>query len=177
MSISINASISMIQRPAFLDMIRGAWPDSSKRPRLVVEVTEDDMITDLSLAQEIATQLKLYDVDISIDDFGAGYSSFARLRDLPFKEIKLDKSFVIGCGGDDKQLAFCEATAALARQFQIQSVAEGIETADDLAAIERAGFDFGQGYYFARPKPLGEFIELVTKLRSRQRRNKLTSSI
>ena len=145
-------------------MIRGAWPQFDKRPRLIVEVTEDELITDLRAAQEIATQLKLYDVDISIDDFGAGYSSFASLRNLPFSEIKLDKSFVIGSGSDEKLRAFCAATAALARQLEIQSVAEGIETAADLAAVEEAGFDMGQGYYFARPMPLAGFVALAGKM-------------
>jgi len=163
-TLSINASIKMMQRPSFLEMIRGAWPHFDKRPRLIVEVTEDELITDLRAAQEIATQLKLCDVDISIDDFGAGYSSFASLRNLPFSEIKLDKSFVIGSGSDEKLRPFCAATAALARQFEIQSVAEGIENAADLAVVEEAGFDMGQGFYFARPRPLAEVVELAGKM-------------
>ncbi len=172
LTLSINASIKMIERPSFLEMIRGAWSALSDRPRLIVEVTEDDLIVDMQSAQEIATQLKLYDVDISIDDFGSGYSSFASLRDLPFSELKLDKSFVLGCSTDPKLRAFVEATAALARQFEVRSVAEGIETAEDLAVVEAAGFDIGQGYIFARPKPIAEFLELLDKLKERQRRRK-----
>lgn len=165
LGISINASITMLQRPSFVMMIREAWSPSAERPKLTVEITEDDVTADTRLAREVATQLRLYDVAIAIDDFGSGYSSFARLRELPFDELKLDKSFVTGCGRDPKLRAFCQATSALAQHFGVTSTAEGVETAEDLEAVTACGFDVAQGYFFSRPMP----FDVLTQYISRQK--------
>ena len=163
LGLSINAGMSLIQRPSFLEMIRSAWPHGQTRPKLTVEITEDEITEDTQLVREMAHQLRLYDVAIAIDDFGAGYSSFARLRDLPFDELKLDRAFVTGCATDPTLLAFCQATAALGRHFGVVSTAEGIETAAEMEAIKACGFNIGQGYFIARPMPFeslkGSFLK------------------
>ncbi|RUT31350.1 EAL domain-containing protein [Arsenicitalea aurantiaca] len=154
---SINASIALMQKPVFVDMIRDAWPDPFGHPGLIVEVTEDEVTGDMVLAREVATQLKLHNVELSIDDFGAGYSSFSRFRDLPFAELKLDRSFVMGCGSDPRKQAVCRAASAMARSFHVRTVAEGVETEAELAVIADAEFDAAQGYFFARPMPFEGF--------------------
>jgi EAL domain-containing protein (putative c-di-GMP-specific phosphodiesterase class I)/CheY-like chemotaxis protein len=155
---SINASVALMQKASFVDMIRDAWPDPFAHPGLIVEVTEDEVVGDLLAAHEVATQLKLHNVELAIDDFGSGYSSFSRFRDLPFAELKLDRSFVTGCGSDPRKRAVCRAATALARSFHVRAVAEGVETADELAVIRDADFDQVQGYYFARPAPFDSFL-------------------
>ncbi len=154
---SINASAEMLQRKQLLPMITAAWPDPKRRPPLILEITEGEAITDVAVALDNATQLALHGVQLSIDDFGLAHSGFARLRDLPFSEIKLDRSFVAGCSSDPRLRAFCEAAVSLARQFGIRATAEGVETGADLTAIREIGFDTAQGYYFARPAPFAAF--------------------
>ncbi len=110
---------------------------------------------------EISTQLRIYGITFAIDDFGEGFSSFARLRDLPFAELKLDRSFVHGSGADSQNAGICAAIINLAHHFGAVAVAEGIETAADLQAVHRMGCDMGQGYFLARPMPKESFINLL----------------
>lgn len=167
--LAINVPASILQRPEFVSNLRRQLPDHPKFPGLIVEITEDEAIRDPELAREIAVQLKLYNVFVSIDDFGSGYSSLARLKELPFVEIKLDRSFVQGCATDHRKRGMCEAVVELARRFHITAVAEGVETEEDLKVLIDIGCDVAQGFLFARPMPSHEFIDLIVS-RSHQRR-------
>jgi EAL domain-containing protein (putative c-di-GMP-specific phosphodiesterase class I) len=100
-------------------------------------------------------------VALAIDDFGRGYSSLARLRELPFAELKLDASFVKDCAQDAKNAAICQAVIELAHSFGALAVAEGLETAADVQAVQRMGCDIGQGYVFARPMPNDLFTAVL----------------
>ncbi len=160
--LAINVPASVLQRPDFVAHLRRHLPDDPRFPGLIVEITEDEAISDPELAREVAVQLKLYNVHVSIDDFGSGYSSLARLKELPFAEVKLDRSFVNGCAQDKTKRAMCEAVVDLARRFNITSVAEGVETTEDLQVLVDAGYDVAQGFLFARPMVSGDFIKLVT---------------
>lgn len=159
--IAINVPASVLQRPGFVANLRDCLPKHPKFPGLIVEITEDEAITDPELAREIAVQLKLYDVYVSIDDFGAGYSSLQRLTELPFAEIKLDRSFVQGCAKDERRREICQRVAELAKRFGIVAVAEGVEATDDLQVLIQMGYDVGQGYLFAKPMPTQSFVEMV----------------
>jgi EAL domain-containing protein (putative c-di-GMP-specific phosphodiesterase class I) len=159
--LAINVPASVLQRPDFVSTVRRHLPIHPDFPGLIVEITEDEAIGDPDLAHEIAIQLKLYNVHVSIDDFGSGYSSLSRLKELPFEEIKLDRSFVQGCTEDPGKREMCKAVADLARQFGITSVAEGVETRDELRVIREIGYDVGQGFLFARPMHVDDFIALL----------------
>lgn len=159
--LAINVPASVLQRSDFVAHLRRHLPDHPRFPGLIVEITEDEAISDPEMAREVAVQLKLYNVHVSIDDFGSGYSSLARLKELPFAEVKLDRSFVSGCSQDSTKRAMCEAVVDLARRFRITSVAEGVETADDLRVLEEVGYDVGQGFLFARPMVSDDFIRLI----------------
>jgi EAL domain-containing protein (putative c-di-GMP-specific phosphodiesterase class I)/FixJ family two-component response regulator len=156
--LAINVPASVLQRPDFVSTLRKHLPTHPDFPGLIVEITEDEAISDPELAREIAVQLKLYNVHVSIDDFGSGHSSLARLQDLPFAEIKLDRSFVQGCATDAHKRDMCQAVADLARRFGIVSVAEGVETREDLKVVSEIGYDVGQGFLFARPMSRDDFI-------------------
>ena len=130
-------------------------------------MTEDQIVRDMKLAQEIAEQLRVSGIKIAIDDFGAGYSSFSSLRELPFVELKLDSSFVKNCATDATNAAICQTAVDLAHRFGSAAVAEGIENAADLQALLVMGCDFGQGVLIAPPMPQERFLELL-----RQRVNK-----
>lgn len=165
--LAINVPASALSRLPICDIVAEHRPKSETWPGLILEVTEDQIVRDIALAQKIAAELEACGVTIAIDDFGAGYSSFSSLRDLPFAELKLDGSFVKNCATDATNAAICQTAIDLAHRFGSVAVAEGIETMADLQALVVMGCDFGQGMLVAPPMPKERFLELL-----RQRLNK-----
>jgi EAL domain-containing protein (putative c-di-GMP-specific phosphodiesterase class I) len=100
-------------------------------------------------------------VSIAIDDFGTGYSSLAYLHDLPAGEIKIDRSFIRRLDRDPRDRHVVEAVIRMARALGLTVVAEGVETASQLAVIGEAGCELAQGYLFARPGPPEALLELI----------------
>jgi EAL domain-containing protein (putative c-di-GMP-specific phosphodiesterase class I) len=135
---------------------------------LILEVPEGEVVKDVQLFHEVATQLRIYGISLAIDDFGEGFSSFARLRELPFGELKLDRGFVAGCARDAKSGGICRAVIALAHHFGVAAVAEGLEDIADAYVVRDMGCDIGQGYVFARPMPKASFLPLLSD-RARRR--------
>jgi len=165
--ISINMPASFVMRPGFISDIRLYLPKGYSG--LVLEITEDDVIRDAELIREVATQLKILNVGMSIDDFGVAQASLARLMELPWVELKLDRSFVSGCSLDPLKRVVCQTVVDLARSFKISACAEGVETPEELNSIVEMGFDTAQGYLFARPMVFESFVEsLVRNAESRQ---------
>ena len=97
------------------------------------------------------TRLMLKGFEISIDDFGTGFSSMEQLRRFPFTELKIDQAFVTRAADKPAALAILESSIDLARRLNIRSVAEGIETEEDLSLCRRLGVDLAQGYYLSKP--------------------------
>ena len=118
---------------------------------LCVEVTESMVMQDAELAITILRELKSIGVRISIDDFGTGFSSLAYLKRFPLDEIKIDKSFVDGLGHDPEATAIVAAVMGMAHALSLHVVAEGVETADQVARLRTLGCDEAQGFHFARP--------------------------
>jgi EAL domain-containing protein (putative c-di-GMP-specific phosphodiesterase class I) len=100
-------------------------------------------------------------VRLAIDNFGRGYSSFARLKELPFAEIKLDRAFVTDCGSDKVNAPLCKTVIDLAHNFGSIAVAVGIEKASDALALVSMGCDHGQGFLLGQPMPEERFISLL----------------
>jgi EAL domain-containing protein (putative c-di-GMP-specific phosphodiesterase class I)/CheY-like chemotaxis protein len=146
--LSVNVPASALVGMPLAQIFRDGRPRSPAWPGLILEVTEDQLLKGLPLAQEIAAQLKIYNVRLSLDDFGQGYSSLARLRDLPFEVIKIDRSFVQGCASNPRKRDLCQTIVEMARRFGCTVVAEGIETEAELAAIKATGCEYGQGFLF-----------------------------
>ena len=113
------------------------------------------------LALKVAEQLRGSGIKIAIDDFGAGYSSFSSLRELPFIEFKLDGSFVKNCAIDATNAAICQTAIDLAHRFGSAAVAEGIETAGDLHALDGHGLRFRPRLPHAPPMPQERFLDLL----------------
>jgi EAL domain-containing protein (putative c-di-GMP-specific phosphodiesterase class I)/DNA-binding response OmpR family regulator len=125
---------------------------------LNVEVTETAVLRDLALALDVLARLRLKGFGLSIDDFGIGYSSFEQLRRFPFTELKLDRTFVAEACADRSARAVIESSILLARKLGLATVAEGVETRDDLELLRGLGCDELQGYHIARPMPTAEAI-------------------
>jgi EAL domain-containing protein (putative c-di-GMP-specific phosphodiesterase class I)/ActR/RegA family two-component response regulator len=158
---AVNTSIGALANLSLPALIREHRSNSPDWPGLILEVTESEVIKDGALMHEIATQLRIYGISFAIDDFCEGFSSFARLRDLPFAELKLDQSFVKGCGTDERNAGICQTIISLAHNFGALAVAEGIENAADLQAVHRMECDIGQGFLLGRPMPKANFITLL----------------
>lgn len=158
LQLAVNAPTQMLLDPRLTELVRER-PRSEEWPGLIIEVTEDEAIRDIDAVVEAAIQLRIYNVSLAIDDFGSGYSSFARLKQLPFSELKLDRSYVQDCATDPRNAGICRSIVDLARASGAVSVAEGVETAHDWTALVRMRCDVGQGYYFGRPMSVGRLIE------------------
>ncbi len=165
--LAINVPASALSKLPLVDLVVEHRPKTDTWPGLILEITEDQIVRNIELAQKLAPQLKENGVTIAIDDFGAGYSSFSSLRSLPFAELKLDSSFVKDCAIDANNAAICQTAIDLAHRFGSAAVAEGIESMADLQALVVMGCDFGQGVLVAPPMPQGRFLDLL-----RQRMNK-----
>jgi EAL domain-containing protein (putative c-di-GMP-specific phosphodiesterase class I) len=163
LQLSINVPVSVLFKLPIAALMLKHRPQSERWPGLIVEVTEDQIVRDIALAREVATQLAVNDIKIAIDDFGAGYSSLSSLRELPFAELKIDRSFVTGCSLDATNAAICQTAIDLAHRFGSDAVAEGVETQTDLQALMVMGCDYGQGALMSPPMPKDRFLELLQK--------------
>lgn len=158
---AINIPVCALLKAPIAAILRAERPRHPRWQGIILEVTEDEVLRDVGLAHEAATQLRIYGATLAIDDFGAGYSSLARLKKLPFAEIKLDRSFVTNCASDPTNKALCQAIIDLAHGFGSLAVAEGIETSSDLRALCGMGCDLAQGYLLAKPMPRDELITVL----------------
>ena len=105
---------------------------------------------------------------LSIDDFGTGYSSLSYLRRFPINTLKIDKSFVLNMREDDEACAIVRTIVALARSLQMEVVAEGLETAEQLEQLRSIVCDAAQGYFFAKPMPASQSLEFLAQGRPLQ---------
>jgi EAL domain-containing protein (putative c-di-GMP-specific phosphodiesterase class I) len=159
--LSINVPVRVLLKLPIPRLVDAYRPQSDRWPGIILEVTEDQIVRDLKLAQQVAEELRVSGIQIAIDDFGSGYSSFSCLRELPFVELKLDRSFVRDCAVDATNAAICQTAVDLAHRFGSAAVAEGVETQADLQALMVMGCDFGQGVLIAPPMPQERFLDLL----------------
>jgi EAL domain-containing protein (putative c-di-GMP-specific phosphodiesterase class I) len=158
---SINVPMVALEKLPLAAIVTQNRPRSTNWPGLVLEINEDEIIQDLALAQKVEKELRPLGVTIAIDDFGRAYSTIAQLKDVPFSELKIDRSFVANCNADRMNAGLCETIIELAHRLGSKAVAEGIETAAELRTLHAMGCDMGQGYLFARPMPRDHFLHLL----------------
>jgi diguanylate cyclase (GGDEF)-like protein len=149
LSVSVNITPGMLHHRDFLEMVRTAvstW--SLESSLLTLEITEGALIVDFEQATARLTQLRQLGVQISIDDFGTGYSSLSYFKKIPADELKIDKSFILRMLSDEADQHLVQTIIALARQFKLAVVAEGVEDQSTLGILARMNCDFAQGYLF-----------------------------
>lgn len=155
MHVAINVSMDNLDNLDFPDFVVAAAREMDvSLSSMVLEVTESRLMKDMRAPLDILARLRLKHVDLSIDDFGTGHSSLAQLRDLPFNELKIDRSFTHGASRDAQLAAICDASLDIARKLGMRSVAEGVEDIDDWNFLRAHGCDVAQGYFVARPMPI-----------------------
>jgi EAL domain-containing protein (putative c-di-GMP-specific phosphodiesterase class I)/CheY-like chemotaxis protein len=161
LQIAVNVPASTLLKLPIPAIVREYGSQSCPRQDFILEVTEDQIIDDLSYAFEVAIQLKIHGIKLSLDDIGHGYSSLARLKALPFAELKIDRSFVADCDRDRANFALCKTVVELAHRFECAAVGEGIERPAEWETLQNLGCDQGQGYLIARAMPKDQLIALL----------------
>ena len=158
---AVNVSAVQFAADDFVEVVDRALKRSGVDPsRIELEITESVFVGDVERSVEIFAALKKLGVRLSLDDFGTGYSSLSYLRDAPFDKIKIDQSFVRGCTAKgNNNIAIVAAVVGLARALGMETVAEGVETKDELAAVTAKGASHLQGILFARAMPAEEARE------------------
>lgn len=152
--VAVNLSMENLVSLDFLDYVADLTAKAGVLPQgMVLEVTESLLMHDQRVPLEILTRLHLKRFRLSIDDFGTGNSSLTQLRDIPFGELKIDQSFVHGAWANDTQRAMFDASLGLAKQLEMESVAEGVEDRADWEFVRKTGCDLAQGYFIAKPMP------------------------
>jgi EAL domain-containing protein (putative c-di-GMP-specific phosphodiesterase class I)/GGDEF domain-containing protein len=150
--LSLNVTAADLADPEFVSTLARDLASAGMSPhRLVVEVTEEAIINDLDAASATLSLLRKDGVGVALDDFGAGYSSLARLARLPVDTLKLDRSLAQGLAGSDRERIVVEGMIAIARRLGLTVIAEGIEDDILLAAARAAGCHGVQGYCIAPP--------------------------
>ena len=166
--VAINVSMDNLAMLDFADFVAGQAAAAGVLPQQVVlEVTESQLMRDLRAPLEILTRLRLKRFRLSIDDFGTGHSSLAQLRDIPFDELKIDQSFVHGAWDNGTVRAMFDASLGLAKQLDMEIVAEGVEDRDDWDFLRKTGCDIAQGYFIARPMPAADLPEWIKRWQKR----------
>jgi len=155
--VSFNVSARLLEHPGFVDELIARVEASGVDPAgLTLELTETALICNPVQAQQVVDRLADYGVSLSIDDFGAGFTSFGYLRDFKVREIKIDKSYILDLPDSQFNQSLVRCLAVFCRDQQISLVAEGIETPAVWELAGRLGCPHGQGYGIARPMPCSE---------------------
>jgi diguanylate cyclase (GGDEF)-like protein len=166
-SVSVNVSPRQLREPDFAALVLDCLRSSGLPPQaLILEITEGVLVASGQVTEQAIRHLSMLrerGVRVAVDDFGTGYSSLAYLRDLPIDSIKIDKSFMPEPGAADPAArAMVKAIIDLAAGLGLATVAEGVETAAQVALLRELGCERGQGYYFAKPVPAAEAAALLT---------------
>lgn len=159
-SLSINLSAKLFSDVSFVERIYEKCRANGVDPaRVIFELTESSAMDDPMQSLELLTRLRLKGFQLSIDDFGTGFSSMLQLARLPFSEIKVDKSFVMTAKASSESRAVIKSIVELGHSLGMSATAEGVEDADALEFLNAIGCDSGQGYLFARPMPASAIPE------------------
>jgi diguanylate cyclase (GGDEF)-like protein len=158
-SVAVNVSAVHLTVPDFAASIDSTLHAYSMRPdQLKLEITETEIMRNPDLARATLRLLQGNGVTIVLDDFGAGHSSLAYLHRLPIEGVKIDQSFIAPLATDQSAVAIVRSIVALAETLDLYTVAEGVETAEQLEIVRQIGVDQAQGFFFSPPVPLGSIV-------------------
>jgi diguanylate cyclase (GGDEF)-like protein/PAS domain S-box-containing protein len=156
LKMSVNVSARQLQEPDVAEDIKRVVDECGMDPRLLVlEITETVLVKDVEAMAAKLRALTACGLRVAVDDFGTGYSSLSYLHRFPVHLLKIDKSFTDRVDGSVDDAALARAIVRLGQALHLETVAEGVETASQLAALRELGCTFGQGYHFAKPMDAG----------------------
>jgi diguanylate cyclase (GGDEF)-like protein/PAS domain S-box-containing protein len=160
--IAVNVSSVEFRNDKFLDGISTILRETGLEPGyLELELTESVLMQHAEFSVPVLQRLKAMGVRLAIDDFGTGYSSLSYLRQFPIDTLKVDQSFIHGINAETDEATIISAVINMGCRLKHRVIAEGIETAEQLAFLRSHGCDEGQGYYFSRPMPANETAKLL----------------
>ncbi len=163
-SLSVNISAHQLNDPHFPESARAILEEAKFDPsKLVLELTETAIIGDLGVARSNICRFHSFGARVCVDDFGIGYSGLSQLRDLPLDVLKIDKSFVHNLLNRPKEKAITHAIIDLAKRFELEVIAEGVESEDQARTLTALGCGLAQGYHYYRPLPSAAIGELCAK--------------
>jgi len=158
LTLAVNVSARQFQQPGFVEEVLSVLAHTRANPhKLKLELTESVLLSHFESIIGTMAALNAQGIVFSLDDFGTGYSSLSYLQRLPFRQLKIDQSFVRGLLTDANCSAIAYSTVVLAQSLRLDVIAEGVETREQLEQLKSFGCKAFQGYYFGRPVPAGEF--------------------
>jgi diguanylate cyclase len=161
-SVAVNVSSVEFAAPRFLEGVFEVLNETGLEPSaLELELNENALMTRVDATQAILEALAAAGVQLSVDDFGTGYSSLSNLRRFPIHMLKVDQSFIREITVKSGEANVVAAVLSMAQMLNLRVVAEGVETAEELAFLQRNRCDQAQGFYFSRPLPADEFSNLL----------------
>ena len=161
---AINVSAKQFAHPDFVGVVSKAIRTYAIPNHLVeLEVTESAVMEEPLRAIQICEELRANGIEFAIDDFGTGYSSLAYLKLFPVKRLKIDKTFVDDIGKDSQSSTLAEVIIALANSLDLEVIAEGVETQEQLSFLQERGCDLIQGYYYSPPKEEAVIVSYLQK--------------
>ncbi len=166
---SVNISVENLHNADFVRRVVGIVANSWSSPvDLTFELTESRLISSSPVPLESLARLRMQRFGLSIDDFGTGHSSLAQLRNVPFTELKVDRSFVHGARSNQVIRPILEGSIGIAKGLGMQSVAEGVESEEDWQLLRELGCDLAQGYLIARPMHAERIPEWLDQWQARR---------
>lgn len=160
--IAVNMSIRQLRQPNLTGVIKAVLKETGLSPDcLELEITEGIMMGDNKAAMEFLTRMHKLGVQMSIDDFGTGFSSLNYLKNLPVSKLKIDQSFVRDIGSDESDAAIVRSIISLGHRLDMKVIAEGVETLEQIDFLRIRGCDEVQGYFFSRPLAADDFIRFI----------------
>lgn len=162
MCVSVNLSALQFSRANFFEhIIKIISAHGLTNECIELELTESILMDDSSHAIKLIERFREAGIATAIDDFGTGFSSLSYLKKLPVNKLKIDRAFIQDIANKQSDEAIVRGILAMARQLNMEVVAEGIETAEQAIRLTELGCGFGQGYYFAKPKPLADLLKAL----------------
>ena len=160
--ISMNISAIQLARDSLAERLLGMMTRFSiPIEQLCVEITETTLMTNSDMVMDNLKQLKKAGISLSIDDFGTGYSSLSYLKAIDANHLKIDRSFIIGIGGDNSDEHIVRATIALAHNLNLETVAEGVDSREQLEFLKALSCNYIQGYLFSKPLIAEDFEQFI----------------
>lgn len=160
--VTVNVSPRQLASMEIIDSVYDGLGETGLDPaRLVLEITESAMMLDFDVALKHLEGLKELGVKLALDDFGSGFSSLNLLHKLPLDVVKLDRLFISDVTTDERAGQIVRSIAEMCHSLGIRALAEGVETKEDDEFVRSAGFDLGQGYYYARPADFDDAVEFL----------------
>jgi diguanylate cyclase (GGDEF)-like protein len=162
--VAVNLSPRQMLQPGLDGQLLNACRRHGIEPSMLeLELTESALVHSMDVVRPLLMRLKAQGFSLALDDFGTGYSSLSYLRHLPFQKVKIDRSFVIDADRDPKAARMLESIVQLCVGLGMHTVAEGVETTQQLAVLRKLGVHEFQGYLFAKPMPVEQWVDLLAR--------------